>query len=308
MLPSYISFGEILWDCLPSGRHAGGAPFNVAAHLAQLGEPTALVSAVGADGLGEELLRLAEEKAVLTHFITRSASGLGTGVVQGALDAQGNATYEILQPVAWDAITVSKAAESAAQGAKALVFGSLAARSPANLEALATLLAVPGPTRFFDVNLRFPFGDPHTVFTLAKQADVLKLNEDELGLLTAWLHTGTFTHETPQDPAALPQACQVLAEATGVQTVCVTRGAAGAALWEAGQLWSAPAPPTVVRDTVGAGDAFMAGLMVGLTRGFARPHLLEKACALGAFVASQFGATPRLPTALVEGFAAVPTG
>src|ERR1044072_3137377 len=100
MNTEFYTFGEILWDCLPSGRHAGGAPFNVAAHLAQLGVSSALISAIGQDPLGEAILQVAEDKGVNTQFVSRARMGLATGTVIVTLDANANATYELVQPVA----------------------------------------------------------------------------------------------------------------------------------------------------------------------------------------------------------------
>src|SRR5438270_13544711 len=94
----FFAFGEILWDCLPSGRHAGGAPFNVAAHLAQLGATVSLISAIGQDSLGDELLKVAEDNGVNTRWISRVRVGLPTGTVRVSVDPSGNATYEIVQP------------------------------------------------------------------------------------------------------------------------------------------------------------------------------------------------------------------
>ena len=107
MNTEFYTFGEILWDCLPSGRHAGGAPFNVAAHLVQLGVSASLISAIGQDPLGDEILKVAEDKGVNTQFVTRARIGLPTGTVLVTVDANGNATYELVQPVAWDEIQSS---------------------------------------------------------------------------------------------------------------------------------------------------------------------------------------------------------
>ena len=109
----FYAFGEMLWDCLPSGRHAGGAPFNVAAHLAQLGVSARLISAVGQDPLGDEILQVAHDKQVDTRFVSRVRVGLPTGTVIARVDASGNATYELVQPVAWDEIRVPAAALAA---------------------------------------------------------------------------------------------------------------------------------------------------------------------------------------------------
>jgi fructokinase len=302
MNTDFYAFGEILWDCLPSGRHAGGAPFNVTAHLAQLGVSASLISSIGQDPLGDEILKVAEDKGVNTEWVSRARIGLATGTVLVTLDANANATYELVQPAAWDEIKVPAEALEAVAKARALIFGSLAGRSPHNLEQLDHLLAVKGPMKFFDVNLRPPFADPTLVLDLAKRADVIKLNDDEVGRLASWVRTGEMALNTSQTPDALDDACAALAGATNTSRICVTRASEGAALWDHGNLVCAPAPKVVVKDTVGAGDAFMAGLMVGLTRGMETRKVLENACRLGAFVASHNGATPLLPAEIVQEF------
>ncbi len=300
----FFAFGEILWDCLPSGRHAGGAPFNVTAHLAQLGASSALISCIGRDSLGDEILQVALDKGVDTTFVTRARIGLATGTVLVTVDASGNATYELVQPAAWDEIRVPEAALAAVAQARALIYGSLSCRSPYNLEQLERLLAVPGPLKFFDVNLRPPFVEPDLVIRLAQHAGVLKLNDGEVGQLAHWLKTGKLQPETPRDAAAVGRACEAVAAATRATRICVTRAEEGATLWDNGTLVNAPAPQVEVRDTVGAGDAFMAGLMVGLTRGTDVREVLENACRLGAYVASHHGATPLLPDEIVGYFRA----
>jgi fructokinase len=300
MSAEFYAFGEILWDCLPSGKHAGGAPFNVAAHLAQIGVSSALISCVGRDPLGDEILAVAGDKRVNVDFVTRARIGLPTGTVLVTLDGHGNATYELVQPAAWDEIRVPNEALEAVAKARAFIFGSLAGRSPYNLEQLDRLLDVKGPLKFFDVNLRPPFADPPLVMDLAKRADVLKLNDGEVGRLASWILTGEASPATPRTDEAVSRCCQTLAKATNVSTICVTRAEEGAALWESGRLTTAPAPHVEVKDTVGAGDAFMAGLMVGLTRGTDSQQVLENACRLGAYVASHFGATPLLPPELIQ--------
>ena len=302
MHTDFYAFGEILWDCLPSGRHAGGAPFNVTAHLAQLGVSVSLISAVGRDSLGDEILQVARDKNVNVDFVTRVRIGLATGTVIATLDDKGNATYELVQPAAWDEITVSAKALEAVSKARALTFGSLAGRSPYNLEQLDRLLEVKGPLKFFDVNLRPPFVDPALVIDLAKHADVIKLNDGELGKLASWLRAGKMAPKTPRTADDVAQACAIVAEATNVSRICVTLAEEGGALWDKRTLVTAPAPKVNVKDTVGAGDAFMAGLMVGLTRGNETHKVLEDACRLGAFVASHYGATPLLPEEIKDLF------
>jgi fructokinase len=211
MNTEFYTFGEILWDCLTSGR-AGGAPFNVAAHLVQLGVSASLISAIGQDPLGDEILKVAEDKGVNTQFVTRARIGLATGTVLVTVDANGNATYELVQPVAWDEIRVLPETLEAVAQARPLIFGSLAGRSPYNLDQLNRLLAIEGPMKFFDVNLRPPFADPVPVMELAKRADVIKLNDDEVGKLASWLRTGEATLNTPRTQDALAEALRSLSE------------------------------------------------------------------------------------------------
>jgi sugar/nucleoside kinase (ribokinase family) len=220
MPTDFYAFGEILWDCLPSGRHAGGAPFNVTAHLAQIGVSASLISCIGRDSLGDEILKVAQDKKVNTEFITRARIGLATGTVIVTVDASGNATYELVQPAAWDEIGVSAEALEAVSKARALIYGSLAGRSPYNLDQLAKLLEVKGPLRFFDVNLRPPFADPPLVMELAKRAHVLKLNDGEVGQLAHWLRTGDLIPDTPRTLDDIAAACATIAEATNASHIC----------------------------------------------------------------------------------------
>jgi fructokinase len=304
MNTEFYAFGEILWDCLPSGRHAGGAPFNVAAHLVQLGVSASLLSAVGQDPLGEEILEVARHKGVNVQLISRARTGLATGTVLAVVDAMGNATYEIVQPVAWDEIEVSAQALEAVAKASAFIFGSLASRSPYNREQLESLLVLKGPLKFFDVNMRPPFAGPERIVELAARADVVKLNHDEVGQIVSWLRTGKPTANPPGNADAVAEDCAAISKATNAPRICVTMGSAGAALWDRGTLVFAEAPKVIVKDTVGAGDAFMAGLMVGLTRGADTQTVLETACRLGAIVASHDGATPLLPPEMIQEFRA----
>lgn len=292
MNAEFYAFGEILWDCLPSGKHAGGAPFNVATHLAQLGVSVSLISAVGRDAMGDEILEVAGHKNVNVEFVSRVRIGLPTGTVIATVDAKGNATYELVHPVAWDEIQVPPAALAAVAQARGFTYGSLAGRSPYNLRQMERLLAIKGPMKFFDVNLRPPFVDPPLVLELARSADVIKLNDGEVGRLASFIRTGEAKAETPRGAEAVAKACAVLAEKTNVPRICVTLAEDGAAFWNQGELIAVGAPKVVVKDTVGAGDAFMAGLMIGLTRGINPRTVLENACRLGAFVASHYGATP----------------
>src|SRR6516162_4031721 len=186
MRSEFLTFGEFLWDCLPAGRHGGGAPFNVASQLAQLGRRVSLISAVGRDQSGDDLLQLAKSRGVNVSLVSRVAH-LPTGTVSVTLDQQGNPSYEIFAPVAWDEITVTAEVLSQVKQGRALAFSSLGLRFPHNREQLGKLLAIPGPLKLFDANLRPPFAEPELVVSFARQSDILKFNEEELRAVTAWI-------------------------------------------------------------------------------------------------------------------------
>jgi fructokinase len=286
--PTVVCYGEILWDFLPRGAFPGGAPFNVCYHLHWLGLRAHLASAVGQDLLGDDLIRRLKGWGLETDGITRYV-GLPTGHVRAILDATGNASYEIATSVAWDQILPGEDTVRAALGARALVFGSLAQRASVNRASLKRLLAVlpAGALRVFDVNLRAPHDDLALVRELARQATLLKLNAAEAARLAGG-ETAPGREETH---------ARALAEQSGCPLVCVTAGGNGGGILAEGAWHWVAARPVAVRDTVGAGDAFMAGLLAGLLLHRESPAAaLARACRLGEYVATQDGATPSYRT------------
>lgn len=280
-----LCFGEMLWDLLPHGAFPGGAPFNVACHLQQLGVPVVPVSAVGRDPRGDQLLALVEGRGIPAIGITRLADA-PTGTVQAELTPSGDARYTIATGVAWDRIPVEGAVAALAPQARALVFGSLALRSPENQRTF-TRLAATVPTsawRVFDVNLRAPFDDLVRVRRYAPLANLLKLNSAEAARLA---------RGASEEPGHEEQDARQLAAETGVPFICVTAGARGAGLLRAG-IWTwEPGRPVQVVDTVGAGDAFLAKFLSGLLGGgVTDAELLAAACRRGEWVASKAGACP----------------
>ncbi len=286
--PSLLCFGEILWDFLPAGLFPGGAPFNVAYHLHRQGADVAVVSAVGRDVLGAELRRRLTGWGLDTTGIAEVAD-LPTGYVRATISARGDATYEIVTDVAWDRIPLPTSVLERARSARGLIFGSLALRALPNRQALKDLLAaLPRDAwRVFDVNLRAPFDDPAVVRELASGATLLKLNASEAARLAAG---------AAESPGREEADARALGSQTGCPLVCIPAGERGAGLLQAGRWQWEKGRSVAVADTVGAGDAFLAALVLHLLRDPRAPAVaLAHACRTGEWVASRHGATPDYP-------------
>lgn len=281
-------FGEMLWDVLPTGKQPGGAPLNVAVHLHNFGQDAQIISRVGRDDLGAELLDFVGSKGISTEYVQQGETHL-TGVVKANVSDNNEVTYKIVQPVAWDYIQYDEALGQLVAAADAFVFGSLVARSPASRETLYQLLEH-ARLKVFDVNFRPPHYSREVVTYLLQQADVVKLNHHELAEIMDWFGA----------PAAEKTALPWLAERFGLQAVCVTKGADGAVLWTDGQLHSRAGVPVDVQDTIGSGDAFLAALLTGRLAGQQPADYLAFACAAGALVATYQGATPAISAAQVR--------
>ena len=278
-----LCFGEIIWDLLPQGRFLGGAPLNVAYHLARLGARPSLASAVGRDVLGEAAIAALHAAGIDGHAVVRHPT-LPTGTAEVHLDATGQAKFRLPQPVAWDEIPVDAAINGPAPAA--IVFGTLALRSPKNRASLQRLLDVfPQAWVVCDLNLRPPFDDLAPLASFLARASLLKLNGDEARRLAG----------APADAADWPGIAATLRRSYPGATICITLGNDGAGLWDGSTWHHASAPAVTVRDTIGAGDSFTAALVAGRLRAGAKPDWarhLRTACTLGAFVASKDGAQP----------------
>lgn len=284
---SIACFGEMLWDVLPTGKQPGGAPLNVAVHLHNFGLDAAIISRVGHDDLGAELIAFVESKGISTHYVQRGETHL-TGVVKANVSDSMEVTYQIVKPVAWDFIQYDVALSQLVETAEAFVFGSLASRHSPSRETLYRLLQQ-APLKVFDVNLRPPHYSRDVVTYLLRQADVVKLNHHELEEIMGWFGA------SPDEETAL----RWLAERFQLQAVCVTKGADGAALWTGQQLYRSAGIAVQVQDTIGSGDAFLAALLRGWLAGQPPADYLAFACAAGSLVASYQGATPAITEAQV---------
>jgi len=299
MIPTPMSsrilcIGEILWDALPDGLFLGGAPFNVASHLLALGQDVVFASRVGDDRLGQEALRRMHARGLSTRLVGVDEK-LSTGFVRVELQASGEPGYEILEPVAWDAIRLTEELRATAETADVLVYGSLAQRRPASRQTIRQLFGA-DLVRVFDVNLRPPYVVKDTVEASVQAADVVKLNEDELNRLRRWFDLVGSTEESVAQ----------LARRFGCHAVCVTQGCSGALLWTEDGCWQHEGYAVEVVDTVGAGDAFLAALLTGLLEETSGDVILDRANRLGAYVASRSGATPAYPAETLAAVADLP--
>lgn len=287
-----ISIGEILFDVFESttkdgdtSEHLGGAPFNFAANVARLGHDVVFLSAVGDDDRGRRALREAEQLGIPSSHI-QTSSEWPTGVVSVNTDERENPHYVIHRPAAYDALTLDDAAVDrlAASDPDWVYFGTLfQMHSAARRETERIITAIPGARCFYDINLRADSYTPALVRDLMKLADVVKLNEDECGVVARM-----FDH--PHE--SLEQFCRYWSDQCEWETVCITRGGRGCAILLNGHYVEAPGYNVEVKDAVGAGDAFAAAFLHGLGAGWPADRIGDFANRAGAFVAGRPGALP----------------
>ncbi|MBU2526214.1 MAG: carbohydrate kinase [Bacteroidetes bacterium] len=286
-------FGEVLFDVLPERQVVGGASLNVAVWLHRLGNAVGMISRVGEDDLGKELIKFIEKQGLTTTLIGTD-SQLATSTVKVALDDKGIATYVIEKPVAWDAIPHSDALQTAVANAKVFVYNSLTVRSKASRETLFKLLSSKA-YKVLDVNLRPPHYEKSLLIALMQAADFIKFNDDEIREVVGYFQ---------KDVRDLKQAVQVISTKTHTPTICVTLGGDGVLFFQDGGFYSFGGFKVTVKDTVGAGDSFLAALISSLQKNTPVEASLRFACALGASVASKEGALPDIDLNAVAQLAA----
>ena len=288
--PLIVGIGEILWDMLPGGRQLGGAPANFAYHAKVLGADACVVSRVGDDELGQEILHRLEALGLNRDFVEVDDEH-PTGTVDVRLDRDGVPSYVIHEDVAWDWITPTPRLLDLARRADAVCFGTLAQRTPGNAAAIGAFLSETRDTglRVFDVTFRQHYYDARRVRDALLVSNVLKLNEDEVPVLQGLL-------PGRMEPGELRRAFDLHA-------VAITRGPRGSVLYTPAGVDERPgAPVDSLADTVGAGDAFTAALVTGLLKGYGAGRINDFANRLAAYVCSQPGATPAVPAELLAGW------
>jgi len=278
--------GEILWDLLPDGKQLGGAPANFAYHAKALGAEAWVVSRVGEDELGREILGRVEGLGLRRDCLTADRAH-PTGTVSVELNVEGVPNYVIHEQVAWDFIEATDALLELAGRVDAVCYGTLAQRALKSREAIRSFLgaARPGCMRVFDINLRQNFFDREILDTTLAKSTVVKLSDEELPVVASSLGLD----------AAEAAFAAAVRRRYGAEVVAVTRGSRGSVLYGPDGHSEHGGYEVEVVDTVGAGDAFTAALAMGLLRGHGLDAINERANRLAAYVCTQKGATPEMP-------------
>jgi fructokinase len=278
-----VCFGEVLWDVFPTHKKIGGAPLNVALRMNSLGVATTIISRIGKDEDGDDILSFLKDQHVSSDSI-QVGEDYKTGVVNVMINEKGNASYDIMYPSSWDKITLTKEMIEKVSESDVFIFGSLICRDETSRSTLHALLDK-AKYKVLDANLRAPYYTTEVLIELMQKADFIKLNDEELWEISRKLESPFNSFE---------QNIKFIAEKTNTKQVCVTKGAFGAVLYHNNKFYYNSGYFIKVVDTVGAGDSFLATLIVRLLKGKSPQKSLNYACAIGALVAGQEGANPKL--------------
>ena len=291
--PVIVGIGELLWDLLPSGKQLGGAPANFVYHAGILGAEAYTVSAIGNDETGYEILNLLEHLNLTKKYVSIDEEH-PTGTVSVSLDKEGIPAYNIHEDVAWDFIPMDDELMDLAKKTDAVCFGSLAQRSPVSRKSISNFLynLKKECLKVFDINLRQKFYSKELIASSLELSDILKLNEDELKIISQLFSL----HGTER--ALLHQ----ILEAFDLQLIALTKGAKGSVLYSSNQNSVLEVPAIKIVDTVGAGDAFTAVLIMGLLNGHPLRSIHEHANRIAGYVCGKAGAMPLMEPDLVKTF------
>ena len=286
-----VCFGEVLWDLFPDGKKLGGAPLNVALRMKSWGINSQMISSVGNDSLGKEIISHIKKQGLDPKYIQISEE-FDTGIVTVTLNQHGSASYEINHPVSWDKIELLPEHKKLVSTSDAFVFGSLVARDSVSKSCLLDLLKI-APYAIFDVNMRAPHYSIADIELYMSLSNFIKFNEDEIEEICNALG---YKHKSIKDQA------QFISNHTAAQTICVTLGKDGALLLHKGIFYTQKGYPAEVVDTVGAGDSFLGTLLSLFLQVKDPKEALDKACAIGALVAQKKGANPEITEKMLGDF------
>ncbi|MBP3536363.1 MAG: carbohydrate kinase [Muribaculaceae bacterium] len=287
-----VGMGEALWDILPEGKKIGGAPANFAYHVSQFGLPSCVVSAVGDDALGKEIIENFTSKG-LNHLI--ETVPYPTGTVQVEIDQAGIPQYEIKENVAWDNIPYTPQLESLARNTRAVCFGSLAQRNVVSRNTINSFLDAMPQTDdtlvVFDVNLRQGFYNKEILCNSMKRCNILKINDEELVAVSRMFGYPGID---------LQDKCWILLGKYNLKMLILTCGINGSYVFTPGNVSFQPTPKVEVADTVGAGDSFTAAFIASILRGKSVAEAHSLAVRTSAYVCTKKGAMPILPEELTD--------
>lgn len=287
-----VGMGEALWDVLPEGKKLGGAPANFAYHVSQFGFDSRVVSAVGKDALGNEILDIFEQRQV-KHLIERV--DYPTGTVQVELDENGIPCYDIKEGVAWDNIPFTDNLKRLALSTRAVCFGSLAQRNEVSRNTINAFLdRMPdgeGQLKIFDINLRQGFYTKDILESSLRRCNILKINDEELV---------TISRLFGYPGIDLQDKCWILLAKYNLKMLILTCGTNGSYVFTPGVISFQQTPRVQVADTVGAGDSFTASFCAALLSGKSIPEAHKLAVEVSAFVCTQRGAMPEFPQTLLD--------
>ena len=287
-----IGMGEALWDVLPTGKKIGGAPANFAFHVSQFGLPSCVVSAIGDDSLGKEIVESLTSNGLRQHIETVPYP---TGTVQVEIDQAGIPQYDIKENVAWDNIPYTEKLEAIAKNTKAVCFGSLAQRNIVSRTTINKFLdAKPKDVDtliVFDVNLRQGFYNKEILCNSMQRCNILKINDEELV---------TVSRMFGYPGIDLQDKCWILLGKYNLKMLILTCGINGSYVFTPGCVSFFPTPKVEVADTVGAGDSFTAAFISSIIRGKDIKEAHRLAVETSAFVCTKKGAMPTLPENITE--------
>jgi len=281
-----ISLGEVLWDVFPDKEFLGGAPLNFSANTQRLGNSVLLLTAVGDDTRGGRAVAQMSAMGLSTEFI-QIVTERPTGAAVVVTDHTGSASYVIERPAAFDCVCIERPILARLQqfDPQWIYFGTLTQTDSRSFNALAEIVGhCSDAKRLYDMNLRTGHWNFALVEDLSRIATVLKLNDAEAKLL--------FHRVFNEKAFSLEEFCRYWSSTYGVQTICITLGGAGCAVFIDDTLRTFSGYTVKVVDTVGAGDAFAAAFLHGLHLGWPVGRIAAFANSLGALVASRAGATP----------------
>ena len=285
-----VGMGEALWDVLPEGKKIGGAPANFAYHVSQFGLPSCVVSAIGEDALGKEIIENFTSKG-LNQLIAEVP--YPTCTVQVEIDPAGVPQYEIKENVAWDNIPYTAHLEALAEKTKAVCFGSLAQRNIVSRNTINRFLdAMPQKDDnliVFDVNLRQGFYNKEILCNSMSRCNILKINDEELV---------TVSRMFGYPGIDLQDKCWILLGKYNLKMLILTCGINGSYVFTPGNVSFQPTPKVEVADTVGAGDSFTAAFIASILKGKSVAEAHSLAVQTSAFVCTKKGAMPILPPEL----------